>query len=148
MRKAITHYRWSPCVSVWIVVVLSVLFCMLPNLLGTTCTSFQQATRGELQKIVARNHSNPKLVEAIIHVESRWDSRAVSSKGAIGLMQVMPQSARMTREDLFCPEKNIIAGTQILKYFQRTSPSLEIALHKYSGGSAGYAQKVIRRMKG
>ena len=68
-------------------------------------------------------------------------------------MQVMPNSARMvglnySKEDLKCPEKNIKAGTRILKYYQRTSRTLEEALNKYSGGAVGYAQKVLRRMKG
>ena len=68
-------------------------------------------------------------------------------------MQVMPASAKMvglnySKEDLKCPEKNIKAGTAILKYYQRTSRTLEEALNKYSGGAVGYAQKVLRRMKG
>jgi soluble lytic murein transglycosylase-like protein len=88
------------------------------------------------------NHQNSNLVKSIIQVESRWNSKAVSPKGAIGLMQVMPASAGLSREQLFCPEKNIIAGCKILKYYQRTSPDLRTALHKYSGGAEGYFEKV------
>ena len=84
-------------------------------------------------------------------MESKWDPNAVSSKGAIGLMQVLPNSGwhftRFSRADLFDIEKNIQAGTTILKYYQNTSPTLRVALNRYSGGSVGYYEKVLKAMK-
>lgn len=55
----------------------------------------------------------PELIAALIDVESRWNPRAVSTKGAMGLMQLMPESAR--RFGAFHPfdiEENIAAGTR------------------------------------
>ena len=54
-----------------------------------------------------------ELVAAFIDVESRWNPRAVSSKGAIGLMQLMPATARrFGAYQPFDPEQNIAAGTR------------------------------------
>ena len=55
----------------------------------------------------------PELIAALIDVESRWDPQAVSDKGAMGLMQLMPATAR--RFGAFQPfdiEQNIAAGTR------------------------------------
>jgi soluble lytic murein transglycosylase-like protein len=55
----------------------------------------------------------PELIAALIDVESRWNPRAVSNKGAMGLMQLMPATAR--RYGAFAPfdvEQNIAAGTR------------------------------------
>jgi len=55
----------------------------------------------------------PELVAALIDVESRWNPRAVSNKGAMGLMQLMPATAkRFGAFDPFNPEQNIAAGTR------------------------------------
>ncbi len=56
---------------------------------------------------------SPELIAALIDVESRWNPNAVSSKGALGLMQLMPATAR--RFGAFQPfdiEQNIAAGTR------------------------------------
>ena len=54
-----------------------------------------------------------ELVAAFIDVESRWNPRAVSSKGALGLMQLMPTTARrFGAYQPFDPEQNIAAGTR------------------------------------
>jgi soluble lytic murein transglycosylase-like protein len=54
-----------------------------------------------------------ELVAALIDVESRWNPRAVSSKGALGLMQLMPTTARrFGAYQPFDPEQNIAAGTR------------------------------------
>ena len=55
----------------------------------------------------------PELIAALIDVESRWDPNAVSSKGALGLMQLMPATARRFGAFRpFDPEQNIAAGTR------------------------------------
>jgi len=54
-----------------------------------------------------------ELVAALIDVESRWNPRAVSSKGALGLMQLMPETARrFGAYHPFDPGQNIAAGTR------------------------------------
>jgi soluble lytic murein transglycosylase-like protein len=55
----------------------------------------------------------PELIAAFIDVESRWNPRAVSAKGAMGLMQLMPATARRFGAfDPFNAEQNIAAGTR------------------------------------
>lgn len=55
----------------------------------------------------------PELIAALIDVESRWNSDAVSDKGAQGLMQLMPETARRYGAvDPFDVEENIAAGTR------------------------------------
>jgi len=56
---------------------------------------------------------SPELVAALIDVESRWNPRALSSKGAMGLMQLMPATARRYGASKpFDVEQNIAAGTR------------------------------------
>ena len=57
----------------------------------------------------------PELIAALIDVESRWNPRAVSGKGAMGLMQLMPATARRFGAfDPFNEEQNIAAGTRFV----------------------------------
>lgn len=95
------------------------------------------------------------LIPAIIKVESNGDAKAVSNKGAIGLMQIRysvwkkelkKQGIIKTRKCLFNPEKNVKAGKFILASYIKKSPNLEIALYKYSGGSKAYYNKVIKEL--
>lgn len=59
---------------------------------------------------------DPELVKAIITVESSWYPKAVSSKGAMGLMQLMPLTAKsLAVNDAFDPEENISGG---VRYFR------------------------------
>jgi len=53
--------------------------------------------------------TDPKLVYSVMKVESNFNPQAVSSKGAVGLMQVMP-TLKMPKERLFDPETNISEG--------------------------------------
>ena len=100
--------------------------------------------------VAIRQGLDPRLVKAVISVESSWQPSALSSKGAIGLMQVhYPTWGHLwTKKELRDPEKNLLAGTSILKMYMRESATLNEALHKYSGGAKDYASKVKRRMSG
>lgn len=100
--------------------------------------------------VAIRQGLDPRLVKAVISVESSWKPSALSSKGAIGLMQVhLPTwGHKWSKKELLTPEKNLFAGTEILKKYLNESRSLDEALHKYSGGAKDYASKVKRRMSG
>ncbi len=151
---AVTRYRWSPRRSLWIIAALVSLAVASPEPTGMASAEFSPLTRGDLMKIVRMHHPRPELVRAIIQVESRWNPRARSSAGAVGLMQVKPASARMVgldyrAADLLCPEKNIRAGTRILRHYQRlTRGNLERALDLYSGGARNYYERVLKEMRG
>lgn len=80
---------------------------------------------------------NPELVKAIIKIESNFNHKAVSPKGAKGLMQLMPATAtRFGVEDVFDPEENITGGVKFLKYlFQEFGEeNLDLILAGYNAG--------------
>jgi soluble lytic murein transglycosylase-like protein len=65
------------------------------------------------QRYASHYHVEPELIEAFIDVESGWNPRVLSPKGAMGLMQLMPATAkRFGALDPFDPEQNIAAGTR------------------------------------
>lgn len=77
----------------------------------------QQVAYAEIaEKAAARYGVDPVLVNAVIQVESNFDPRAVSRKGAQGLMQLMPATAdRFDVKDAFEPAQNIEGGVKYLK---------------------------------
>jgi hypothetical protein len=89
-----------------------------------------------IQKAADRHQVDPDLIHAIVHVESGYDSRAVSSKGAIGLMQLIPATARRFGvEDPFDPRQNIEGGTSYLQYLLGLfDGNLALSLAAYNAG--------------
>ncbi len=86
----------------------------------------------------SRTHQvDPLLVHSIIKVESNYNSFAVSNKGAEGLMQLMPPTARMLGvSNSFDPQQNIEAGVKYLKYLQGVYKDDRLALAAYNAGPA------------
>lgn len=82
----------------------------------------------------------PALIHAVIAVESRHNPKAVSKKGAMGLMQLMPATAQhygLSRAHLYNNRQNILAGAQYLKTLLRQfDGNLELALAAYNAGPA------------
>ncbi|MFQ5927906.1 MAG: transglycosylase SLT domain-containing protein, partial [Terriglobia bacterium] len=67
---------------------------------------------------VANEHGiDPRLVHAVIEVESSWDPGAISRKGAVGLMQLLPATGRrFGARNLLDPKENIAAGVRYLRF--------------------------------
>ncbi|MEG2017033.1 MAG: lytic transglycosylase domain-containing protein, partial [Clostridium sp.] len=79
---------------------------------------------------------DPSLIRAIIKVESNFDSNVVSSAGAMGLMQIMPENCTaLGITDPLNIEQNIDGGVRHIKdYIDRYNGNIEMALMAYNGG--------------
>ena len=90
-----------------------------------------------LIEVHARAQSlDPKLVKAVIQVESGYNAAALSNKGAIGLMQLMPDTARMLDVlDPYDPAQNLRGGVTYLRnLLDRFSGQVEYAVAAYNAG--------------
>ncbi|WP_407278393.1 lytic transglycosylase domain-containing protein [Aromatoleum evansii] len=82
-----------------------------------------------------QNRIDPALVEAVAFVESRFDERARSPKGALGLMQLMPDTAtRFGVSDPFDARQNLAGGARYLRELLDRFDSLPLALAAYNAG--------------
>ena len=87
---------------------------------------------------------DPDLVRAVIYVESGGNHRAVSPKGASGLMQLMPHSfVDLDTEARFDPEQNISSGTQYLRAMINRFKSVELALWAYNAGPTSVDRDIM-----
>ena len=89
-----------------------------------------------INQAAGRFRVDPSLVKAVIKAESAFDHQAVSSKGAQGLMQLMPQTVNdMEVNDPFNPEENIFGGTRYLSLLlEKFNNNKELALAAYNAG--------------
>ena len=79
-----------------------------------------------------------EMVKAVIQTESSWDHKAVSSSGAIGLMQVLPSTAwdefKTPKEDLYDPYVNVTVGIKYLSHLNQHFDDMDAILTAYSHG--------------
>jgi soluble lytic murein transglycosylase-like protein len=82
-----------------------------------------------------RNNLSPELVAAMVHTESDFRPSLVSHKSAQGLMQIVPDTARLLGiANPFDPEQNIAAGTRYFRYLLNRFDSETMALAAYNAG--------------
>lgn len=89
-----------------------------------------------LSRIAARYSLSPALLEALVWQESRWNHRAVSPKGAVGLTQLMPATARELGVDPRDPVANLEGGARYLRMMlDRFNGDVVKALAAYNAGA-------------
>jgi soluble lytic murein transglycosylase-like protein len=94
-------------------------------------------------KAARKYQLEPAFIHAVIATESSYQRKAISSAGAQGLMQLMPQTAtRFGVTDPFDPEQSIHAGTKYLHNLLKEFKSKKLALAAYNAG-----ETAVRRYK-
>jgi len=103
---------------------------------NTASRSDADGLRRMVQEAADRHQVDPALVIAMIEAESSWNPRAVSPKGALGLMQLVPATAeRFSVGDVFDPAQNIEGGVKYLRWLlERYNGDLEKTLAAYNAG--------------
>ena len=126
-----------PAKSAYVVVNLS---CFACNPLSTIDWNATRLFRTEFSSVInlaaEKYKIDPALIRAVIHAESGFNARARSSKGAKGLMQLMPATAREVGvKDAYVPEQNIQGGAQYLAgMLQQFNQDITLATAAYNAG--------------
>ncbi len=117
-----------------------------PHTLATAPAELEKPVPSGLNELVesiaARHELSPQLIHAVIKTESNYNPSAISPKGALGLMQLMPATARrFSVSHVFDPVENIEGGARYLKYLlELYSGDYPLALAAYNAGEAAVAK--------
>jgi len=118
-------------------------------LLTLSVNGHAQTSRSHAEQCVARYasryHIEPEVIAAFIDVESGWNPRAVSPKGAMGLMQLMPATAkRFGAFNPFDPEQNVAAGTRYITVLMwKFRGDLRLVAAAYNAGDKWVGKRLL-----
>ena len=127
--------------------ILKVMIILLISLISSKIAySSQNMKKAYVRSVIIEQakksrYVSPSLALAVAKVESNFNANAVSPKGAIGVMQIMPRTALyefgVQRKKLFNPDLNIKIGIKFLDHLiSKYNGRIDIALSHYNGGSA------------
>jgi len=153
-KDGVAHYTDAPSSSNYRVYIRE-------NQVSSNIGNFSHSYDTIIQKAQGKYGIEFSLIKAVIQAESSFNPRAVSKKGAKGLMQIMPVNYQsLSVSDPFDPSQNIMGGTRYLKQLlKRYNHKLHLALAAYNAGpdavdrygtippykeTQDYVQKVIR----
>lgn len=114
------------------------------SIMGQKWSQKALAYRAMIDQAAQLYNLSPDLIESVIAQESGFNPKALSPKGAIGLMQLMPATANAYHVDPYDPEQNIKGGTAYLRYLMDMFDGhIDLVLGAYNAG-----QGAILKYKG